>query len=44
MNIGSTGEILEGVEYNDGMLVCVNESERKWRENIQVEELSLIHI
>ena len=39
MNIESTDEILEGVEYNDGMLVCVDESERKWRKSIQVEGL-----
>ena len=36
--IDSDDEILERVEYNVGMLVC-DESERKWRKNIQVEGL-----
>ena len=38
VNIDSDNEILERVEYNDGMLVC-DESERKWRKNIQVKGL-----
>ena len=37
VNIDS--EILERVEYNVGMLVRVDERERKWRKNIQVEGL-----
>ena len=36
VNIESTDEVLE---CNNGMLVCVDESERKWRESIQVEGL-----
>ena len=34
VNIESTDEVLE---CNNGMLVYVNESERKWRESIEVE-------
>ena len=34
VNIESTGKILEGVECNNGMSVCVDESERKWRERV----------
>ena len=30
----SGDKILEEVECNNGMLVCVDESERKWRESI----------
>ena len=33
VNIESTDEILEGAEYDNGMIVCVDESERKWRES-----------
>ena len=39
MNIESTDEVLEEIEYNTGMLVCVDESQRKRRESIQVEGL-----
>ena len=35
----SGDKILEEVERNKGMLVCVDESERQWRESIVVEGL-----
>ena len=43
VNIESTDEILEGVECNNGMLVCVDESERMWRESIEVEGLQRVN-
>ena len=34
VNIDSAGEVLVEVGCNNGLLVCVDESERKWRESI----------
>ena len=39
VNIESGDEILEEAGCNNGMLVCIDESERKWRESIKVEGL-----
>ena len=43
VNIDSDNEISRRVEYNDGMLMCANESEGKWRESIEVEGLQRVN-
>ena len=35
----SGDEVLEEIEYNNGMLVCVDELKREWRDSIEVEGL-----
>ena len=34
--------MLQGVEYNNGMLVCVDELKREWRDSIEVEGLQAV--
>ena len=40
VNIESTNEVLE---YNNGMLMCVYESERKWKESVEGEWLQRVN-